>query len=66
MLTSTYRRILNIVCLSLAFVALGAGLFMKYSKPTKILQSQLKDNTFELVVDRDTLIERDYFVGEPD
>lgn len=58
MLSSTKRRILNIICVSLAIIAMGIGLGMKYTErsPDQVEISELPaSEKYDLLVKRDSI-----------
>lgn len=58
MLSSTNRRILNIICVSLAFIAMGIGLGMKYTERSSgqmEITNMPDSENYELMAERDSI-----------
>jgi len=55
LLSSTNRRILNIISLSLAIMALGLGLTLRYGQSTNDFQMVDLTDAKELIVERDSI-----------
>ena len=65
MLSSTNRRILNVISVSLAIVAMVIGLTMKYTIEEPILEAQIETPEVELVSFSDSIQYEIEEIGEP-
>lgn len=65
MLSSTNRRILNVISVSLAIVAMVIGLTMKYTIEKPILEAQSDGPEVELVSYSDSIQHEIEELGEP-